>query len=142
MTKTQLWDQVQLLMTEHKANKALKSALEELLKPKAGGGSSQNPSFVENDVTYHYCRFHQAYEAEDTMVMSNGKSKGYCRASISIWNKRNSAIKAKEAEISELVMLGDFEQAKECSNELQIMKAELNDPAYYNLEEDWVLFNA
>jgi hypothetical protein len=142
MTKTQLWAQIELLMNEHKANKALKGALEDLLKPKAGGGSSQNPSYEQDGVTYHYCRFHQAYEAEDKMVISNGKSKGYCRASISIWNKRNSAIKAKEAEISDLVMLGDFEQAKECSDELQTMKAELNDTASYNLEQDWELFNA
>jgi len=142
MTKTQLWLEVQELLVANKANKALTKALEDLLKPKAGGGSSQNPSYEQDGVMYHYCRFHQAYEAEDKMVISNGKSKGYCRASISIWNKRNSAIKAKEAEISDLVMLGDFEQAKECSDELQVMKAELNDTASYNLEQDWELFNA
>lgn len=142
MTKTQLWNEVQELLVANKANKALTKALEDLLKPKAGGGNSQNPSYEEDGVTYHYCRFHQAYEPADKMVLSAGKSKGYCKASISIWNKRNSAIKAKESEIAELVALGDFEQAKECSDELKLMRDELNAPEAYNLEADWALFLA
>ena len=140
MTKTQLWNEVQELLVANKANKALTSALEELLKPKAGGGSMQNPPKEIEGTMLYYCRFHQAYEPAENMVMSNEKSKGYCKAAISIWNKRNSAIKTKEAEISELVILGDFEQAKECSGELQAMKAELNDPESFNLEEDWADF--
>lgn len=142
MTKTQLWTEVQALLVANKANKALTNALEELLKPKAGGGNVQNAPYEQDGVMYYYCRFHQAYEPETNMVISGGKSKGYCKASISIWNKRNSAIKTKQAEIGELVALGDFEQAKECSDELKLMQAELNDPATYNLEADWALFNA
>ena len=142
MTKTQLWTEVQELLVANKANKALTSALEELLKPKAGGGNVQNPPKEIDGVMHYYCRFHQAYEPETNMVMSSGKSKGYCKASISIWNKRNSAIKTKQAEIGELVALGDFEQAKECSDELKLMQAELNDPATFNLDEDWAIFNA
>ena len=140
MTKTELWDEVQELLVANKANKALTSALEELLKPKAGGGNSKNPPKEIDGVMHYYCRFHDAYEPQDNMVMSSGKSKGYCKASISIWNKRNSAIKSKQAEIGELVALGDFEQAKECSDELKLLQAELNDPKGYSLEQDWELF--
>lgn len=139
-TKTSTWEQVEaLLEAQAKLPKGLKEALELILKPKSGGGSS-NPSKIVDGITYHYCRFHQDYEVESDMVMSSGKSKGYCKASISVWNKRNSALKKKEAEISELVMAGDFEQAKECSEELQTMKANLNDPKSYDMTLDWANF--
>ena len=142
MAKTNTWNEVEAILdAQAKLPKGLKEALELILKPKTSGGSS-NPSKVIDGVTYYYCRFHQDCEVESDMVMSGGKSKGYCKASISVWNKRNSALKKKEAEISELVMAGDFEQAKECSIELQDMKANLNNPATYNLESDWNIFNA
>lgn len=141
-TKTTQWAEVEAILdAQAKLPKGLKEALELILKPKSGGGSS-NPSKVVDGVTYHYCRFHQDYEAESDMVMSAGKSKGYCKASISVWNKRNSAMKKKEAEISELVMAGDFEQAKECSTELQAMKTNLNDPKTYDMVSDWESFNS
>jgi hypothetical protein len=139
MSKSTQWSEVQAILTQHKAKGALVEALEAILAPKQGGGSSNPPKEIDG-VMHYYCRFHQAYEAEEKMVMSGGKSKGYCKASISVWNKRNSALKRKEAEISELVMAGDFVQAKECSEELQVMKAELNDPKSYNLENDWIAF--
>jgi len=142
MAKTNTWNEVEAILdAQAKLPKGLREALELILKPKTSGGSS-NPSKVIDGITYHYCRFHQDYEAESNMVMSSGKSKGYCKASISVWNKRNSALKKKEAEISELVVAGDFEQAKECSIELQEMKAELNDPASYDIVTDWNVFNS
>lgn len=141
MSKTNQWNEVQeLLNAQAKLPKGLYEALELILKPKQGGGVS-NTFKVVDGVTYYYCRFHQTYEAQELMVMSSGKSKGYCKASISVWNKRNSALKKKEAEISELVMAGDFEQAKECSEELQTMKKELNDPSTYDVVVDWNIFN-
>lgn len=146
MSKQTIWDEVQAVLNAHTKEgsksslpKGLQEALELILKPKSGGGSTNEPKMIDG-VMHYYCRFHQEYEAEEKMVMSAGKSKGYCKASISVWNKRNSALKRKEAEISELVMAGDFEQAKECSEELQTMKAELNDPKTYNLESDWINF--
>lgn len=140
MSKNTQWNEVEAILdAQGKLPKGLKEALELILKPKTSGGSS-NPPKVVDGITYHYCRFHQTYEVESDMVMSAGKSKGYCKSSISVWNKRNSAMKKKEAEISELVMAGDFEQAKECSIELQDMKASLNSPETYNLENDWANF--
>ena len=142
MAKTTVWNEVEAVLdAQAKLPKGLKEALELILKPKTSGGSS-NPSKVIDGVTYHYCRFHQEYEAENNMVMSSGKSKGYCKASISIWNKQNARIKKIEAEISELVMLGDFEQAQECSIELKEAKEGLNKPTSYDLESDWAAFNS
>lgn len=139
MSKSNVWSQVQELLVANKAKPALIEALEAILAPKQGGGSTNPPKMID-DVMHYYCRFHQTYEPEANMVMSAGKPKGYCKASISVWNKRNTAIKKLEAEISELVMLGDFEQARECSSELQIAKRDLNDPSTYNFEADWACF--
>jgi hypothetical protein len=61
------------------SRKAAFDALEKLVetyKPQKGGGSSANPSYEENGVTFHWCRFKQAYMPESEMVMSQGKSKG------------------------------------------------------------------
>jgi hypothetical protein len=141
MSKSTQWNEVQeLLNSQAKLPKGLYEALEAILAPKTNGGSTNPPKLIDG-VMHYYCRFHQAYEAEENMVMSAGKSKGYCKASISVWNKRNSAIKKLEAEISELVMAGDFEQAKECTIELKQAKDTLNDPSSYNLENDWIAFN-
>jgi hypothetical protein len=141
MAKINTWNEVEAILdAQAKLPKGLREALELILKPKTSGGST-NPSKVIDGITYHYCRFHQEYEVESNMVMSSGKSKGYCKASISIWNKRNSALKKKEAEISELVMLGDFEQARECGEELQTMKTNLNNPSAYDIVSDWSTFS-
>ena len=140
MSKSNVWAQVQELLIANKAKPALIEALEAILAPKQGGGSTNPPKMID-DVMHYYCRFHQTYEPETNMVMSAGKSKGYCKAAISVWNKRNTAIKKLEAEISELVVLGDFEQAKQCSEELKIAKKELNEPSTYNLEADWAEFS-
>lgn len=140
MSKSNVWAQVQELLIANKAKPALIEALEAILAPKQGGGSTNPPKEIDG-VMHYYCRFHQVYEPETNMVMSAGKSKGYCKASISVWNKRNTAIKKLEAEISELVVLGDFEQAKQCSEELKIAKKELNEPSTYNLEADWAEFS-
>ena len=141
MSKSNQWNEVQAILgNQGKLPKGLYEALEAILAPKTSGGSSNPPKMIDG-VMHYFCRFHQAYEAEEKMVMSSGKSKGYCKSSISVWNKRNSAIKRKEAEISELVMAGDFTQAQECTIELKAMKDELNNPTSYSLEVDWATFD-
>ena len=116
--------------------------LNSLLAPKSGGGTVQNPSYTKDGITYHFCRFHQQYEAEQNMVMTNNKSKGYCKASISVWNKRNSAIKQKEAAIANSIISEDFDTAKSYSLELQDLRAQLNDPTTYDFDNDWNAFRA
>lgn len=139
MSKKTTWEQVQEVLAANKHSKALYEALEAILAPKKGGGAVNPPKLIDGEMHY-FCRFHQTYEPESKMVMSSGKSKGYCKASISVWNKRNSAIKRKETEISELVMAGDFTQAQECTVELKAMKDGLNDPKTYDINADWANF--
>ncbi len=122
---------------------ALMELVSSLLAPKKGGATSQNASYTDaNGTVMHYCRFHQQFEPESDMVLSQGKNKGYCKASISIWNKRNSAIKAKEASIAQFIIASDIEAAKSASIELQDMKANLNEPSTYDYDSDWNAFRA
>lgn len=73
--------------------------------------------------------------------MSNGKSKGYCKAAIAKWNKINAMIKKLSAQSSELLLQGKVEDASKLANEMQGLKAILNEPSTYNKEEDWANFN-
>lgn len=139
MTKTQLWNEVQALLVEQKASKKLSQALEELLAPKSGGQT--NPPKEIGGVMHYYCRFHQAYEPESNMVMSLGKSKGYCKASISKWNKTNSDIKKLNSQAVIAMSEGLMEDAQHCAKESEVLKAMLNAPESYNLEQDWIDFN-
>jgi len=142
MTKTNQWIEVQKLLEDNKASKALKEALELLLAPKSGG-SSANPPKVDKDgnITEAYCRYHERYEKVENMVMSQGKSKGYCKASISLWNKINSDIKKLNNLVSEAVGQGDIELAQKHSKEVTALKAKHNDVKTYDFDRDWKTFN-
>lgn len=59
--------------TEEAENELL--AIIAAVKPQKGGAST-NPSYEEDGITYHYCRFRQGYLPEDRMNMSGGKTKG------------------------------------------------------------------
>ena len=123
-----------------KKAEALQELIKELLAPKAR--ASQNPPRQNKDGELEYfCRFHQCYYTSDKMVMSNGKSKGYCKAAISKWNKLNAQIKKLSAQSSELLLQGKVEEASKLANEMQELKAILNEPSTYNKEEDWANFN-
>ena len=123
-----------------KKAEALQELIKELLAPKAS--ASKNPPRQNKDGELEYfCRFHQCYYTSDKMVMSNGKSKGYCKAAISKWNKLNAQIKKLSAQSSELLLQGKVEEASKLANEMQELKAILNEPSTYNKEEDWANFN-
>ena len=149
MTKTQIWEEVQKLLTTNQtkevANKKevlLYNALELLLAPKSGGNNTLNPPKEIEGIMHYYCRFHAQYEPQESMVMSQDKSKGYCKASISIWNKTNSSIKKLDSQMSELVSKGEFEKAQEIALESKALKTSLNDPKSYDFDEDWKVFNS
>lgn len=83
---------------------AIMAELLEKYTPKAGGGQVQNPSYVENGVTMHYCRYLTIYMPEDEMVMSSGKSKGYSKIAISRWTKAGKDAKVlQESALKELL---------------------------------------
>ena len=119
----------------------LLNIIDEYLKPKSSG--SINPPKLDKDgnIIEAYCRFHQRYEKVEDMVISTGKSKGYCKASISIWNKRQKTIKQLQAQVTECIDNDDFEKAKDLSNEVKELKTTINEPSSFNYDNDWEVFN-
>lgn len=102
---------------------------------------STNPPKKLDDQMWYFCRFHNRYENEAQMVISNNKSKGYCKASISLWNKRNSAIKKLNEQMANLALAGQTIPS-ELLSQLTTMKEELNDVASYDYDRDWFEFNS
>jgi hypothetical protein len=151
VTKQELWTNVQNevleLLNGSKVSKKFSEQLIEILEshiaPKKGGGSSINPPILNEDGTIKeaWCRFHQRYEPASDMVISNGKSKGYCKASISLWNKTNSDIKKLDSQAVEAMANGDFESAQEIAKKAKELKDNFNKPEFYDYDRDWAKFN-
>ena len=152
LTKTQVWAKVQEevgeLLSTTKVSKKLSEELLLLLEaniaPKNGGGSSINPPKLDEDgnIVEAWCRFHQRYESVDAMVISQGKSKGYCKASISLWNKTNSRIKLLDSQAVDAMADGGFDKAQEIAREAKDLKDIFNKPEFYDYDRDWTTFNA
>jgi len=151
-TKLQVWtnvqEQVMNLLEGAKVSKKFSEELMNLLEtniaPKSGGGNMMNPPKLDEDgnIVEAYCRFHQRYEIVSNMVISNNKSKGYCKASISLWNKTNSKIKSLESTVSKLVSEGSFEEAQVVAKESVELKESFNKPEFYDYDRDLEAFNA
>ena len=141
VSKSNVWSQVEATLLANKVKTNVIEELKSILAPKSGGNISNPPKEIDG-VLHYFCRFHQAYEAESAMVMSQGKSKGYCKAAISKWNKTNASIKRMESEAVGAMCKSEFERAKALSEEISELKTKLNDPSEYNIDEDWANFNA
>jgi len=148
MTKTELYNKVsvevlELLESQPKLSKAFKEKLSNILdtnlRPKSGGNAMNPPKEIDG-IMHYYCRFHQRYEPQEDMVISKDKSKGYCKASISKWNKINSQIKKLDSKAVEAMANGDFEKAQELAKEAKALKGSLNNPETYDYEQDWLVF--
>ena len=148
-TKTQVWANVQKevleLVEANKVSKKFSEALMVLLEaniaPKTGGTSLMNPSKEIDGVMNYYCRFHGQYEPVEQMVMSKDKSKGYCKASISLWNKTNSDIKKLDSSAVDAMSSGDFEKAQEIAKQAKELKDNFNKTEFYDYDRDWAKFN-
>lgn len=132
MTKTKLYEMVMELCAEHKANKKLTAELENLLKPKTGGGVVQYPMQTVDGINYHYCRYTGYYLPESEMVMSNGKCKGYSKKAIALWTKMGRDAQALEAEAMKLLLAKDFEAGTAKSNEAEALKNDRNKTTSYD----------
>ena len=151
LTKTQVYNntvtQINELLENSKVSKKFKeelfTILENNLAPKKGGGSMAHPPKLDEDgnIVEAWCRFHERYEPVENMVISNGKSKGYCKASISLWNKTNSNIKKLDSQAVEAMAEGDFETAQELAKEAKELKDNFNKPEFYDYDRDWAEFN-
>ena len=149
MTKAQLWTNVQnqvneLLMASKvskKFSEELLSILELNLAPKSGGSSINPPKLDEDgNIVEAWCRFHQRYEIVENMVISKGKSKGYCKASISLWNKTMATIKKLDSEAVDAMANGDFDKAQEIAMKSKELKDNFNKPEFYDYDRDWANF--
>ena len=139
----ELLTSVEDLLAKHKVKAEFKTELFELLASYTKASNSSRVIHQPKEIDglmHYYCRFHQKYYPENLMVMSSGKSKGYCKAAISSWNKTNAKIKKLESQASSLILAGDIDNAKLLAVEVELLKSQLNDPEYYNAEEDWANF--
>jgi len=150
LTKAQVWttvhEQVKELLENSKVSKKfseeLFSILEANIAPKTGGTSINPPKLDEDgNIVEAYCRFHQRYEPAENMVMSNGKSKGYCKAAISIWNKTNAKIKRLDSQAVDAMSEADFDKAQEIAKEARELKDNFNKPEFFDFDRDWAEFN-
>ena len=151
VSKTQVWTNVQSQVLEliegskvsKKFSEELLNILEANIAPKNGGGSSINPPKLNEDgsIKEAYCRYHQRYEKVEDMVISNGKSKGYCKAAISLWNKANSEIKKLDSQAVDAMSSGDFDRAQEIAKQAKELKDNFNKPEFYDYDRDWASFN-
>jgi hypothetical protein len=139
MTKTQLYTEVTKLMAEFedqfkskKSFNELSTEIDKLLKPKAGGGVTQNPMITIDDINYHYCRYTGFYIPEAEMVMANGKSKGYSKKAITKWTKAGREIQATNEEAMQLLLSGDAEKGKSLALQAEELKTNRNKQSYYD----------
>ena len=132
MTKTQLWNEVETLLGQYKVSKEFKAQLEELIKPKAGGGIVQNPMNTVDNVNYHFCRYTNYYLPESEMVMSNGKSKGYSKKAIAKWTKLGKKAKDLEATAMKLLLEKNFEEGTEVADRATKLLNDRNKTSMYD----------
>ena len=110
---------------------ALMAELLEKYTPKAGGGQVQNPSYVENGITMHYCRYLTIYMPEDAMVMSNGKSKGYSKIAISRWTKVGKDAKSFQESALKELLLGNIVEGQDFNATAEELLLLRNKPEFY-----------
>lgn len=110
---------------------AIMAELLEKYTPKAGGGQVQNPSYVENGVTMHYCRYLTIYRPEDEMVMSSGKSKGYSKIAISRWTKAGKDAKVLQESALKELLAGNIVEGQDFNAQAEELLLLRNKPEFY-----------
>lgn len=110
---------------------ALMATLLEKYTPKAGGGQVQNPSYVENGINYHYCRYLTIYRPEDEMVMSNGKSKGYSKIAIARWTKAGKDAKLLQEQALKQLLAGNVVEGQDLNSQAEELLLNRNKAEFY-----------
>ena len=110
---------------------AIMAELLEKYTPKAGGGQVQNPSYIEDGVTMHYCRYLTIYMPEDAMVMSNGKSKGYSKIAISRWTKAGKDAKVLQESALKELLAGNIVEGQDFNAQAEELLLLRNKPEFY-----------
>lgn len=110
-------EQVVALCTEHEASEELTAALNELTKPKVGGGSADVNDYTvfgeDEAVTHIFCTYHKKWEplldeAGEPLFKANDKVKnGYereCTEATASWRAESKVFKAtKDGAIQDLL---------------------------------------
>ena len=110
---------------------AIMAELLEKYTPKAGGGQIQNPSYIEDGVTMHYCRYLTIYRPEDEMVMSSGKSKGYSKIAISRWTKAGKDAKVLQESALKELLAGNIVEGQDFNAKAEELLLLRNKPEFY-----------
>lgn len=135
-TVAERWEMVLEILQNGKVSKKVQSELEALLAPKSA--SSVNPPLEdsEGNITHYWDRWFNQYVTIEESVLSNGKPKGYSKASLSKWNKM-------QAKVKELMMDLAFSgmTREEVEEELKQAQKATNSPESFNYDEDTYRFN-
>lgn len=110
---------------------AIMAELLEKYTPKAGGGQIQNPAYIENGITMHYCRYLTIYMPEDEMVMSSGKSKGYSKIAISRWTKAGKDAKVLQESALKELLAGNIVEGQDFNAKAEELLLLRNKPEFY-----------
>ena len=127
-------DLLELLTNKNCTKTNVSAIMAELLEkytPKAGGGQVQNPSYIENGVTMHYCRYLTIYMPEDAMVMSSGKSKGYSKIAISRWTKAGKDAKVLQESALKELLAGNIVEGQDFNAKAEELLLLRNKPEFY-----------
>jgi len=120
MNKTQQWNKIQEIASEHKFSDEAMKALAELLEPKKKGGGAHSDRIIKNidGKTYKSCRYTNRLWAVDDLIYQNDemrekdKDKGYSKIGIALWTKGQKKLKDLKNEMFELAMADEVNQKK------------------------------
>ena len=134
-TVSEKWSNALEIMKAAKVPNEVQTLLEAIYAPKSA--SSVNPPLEEDGVIVAYWdRWFNRYVSVEESVLSNGKPKGYSKASISLWNKYFAETK----ELWEPLMEEGL-SAKEIKVEVELAKKAMNDPKSYDYNRDTERFD-
>jgi len=135
-TVSEKWSSALEIMTAGKVPANVQTLLEAIYAPKSA--SSVNPPQEDDDgvITHYWDRWFDQYVTVEESVLSNGKPKGYSKASISLWNKYFSEAK----ELWEPLMEAGLDMA-DIKAEIILAKKAMNEPRSFDYERDTQRFN-
>lgn len=94
--------------------------------------------YEEDGVKYEWCNRHQMYHPAEFMRHdTEGRNKGYCRPSESIWQMWYNRSKTYDKEVTKFVTIGALEKAQEQAKKAKDALAKTKDPSSYNYEDDF-----
>ena len=134
-TVSEKWSSALDIMNTANISSDVQTLLEAIYAPKSA--SSVNPPLEEDgEITAYWDRWFNQYVSVEESVLSNGKPKGYSKASISLWNKYFAATK----ELWEPLMEQGL-STKEIKAEIELAKKAMNSPESFDYERDTERFN-